>query len=755
MTEVYANGNLLELGDVKIRKVFQINDIGEPKDRQSNYTLPFDIPETPNNVKTFEMLGVLGNLSRAPYTQIPSKVVENSVEIIPDGVLVISKKQGKFKGHIYSGNIFLFDKISNKKINELNFAEYNHGVNEDTFLNSFSNIGGYIYGLSDFGKLDTSEIEINYQVPSFFVHTLWDMIFKEAGIKYEGDIFQTQRFYCKAITMFRGYDSNLDDITNPIDITATSETENATFQVTQQGNGSFLLTTHGNLLFYYPDQSNLEDVPNNSRGTVILPVDSGTYNFSFDISFTIGNGNLQFNPFLQVIDADSNNVIYSKFIKYLDSEETFSTSLNGSCVLEGGKRYIVLIRYNYSYPNGTPAPITNTVSQTITNFSFANSQTLTTLRFNDFIGEMNQIDFVKDIMQEFGLIFKKRRNELTYDFIEIKKLLSDRSQVLDWSDKYLNEIEEDYKFSAYAQNSRFAYNYLESDGERFADGFLKIENENLPIEKTLVTRPYNAPTQSSKALGNDELLFTPFWTIEFNDDGTVKGYKPFSSKNYIVDIVRKTKTIDYKLTGGNIQQYTGEVPILNFDNLKYSDILNSNYSELKDTLDFYLYKKVNLLLNELDIQNLDLFKPIYLKQLASDFYINKINYDESYLSTVAELVRIKRTPISIVSGAKSISLSSFASEPNGITSFNWQIVNQFTFSNFNTIDATITAKQLDDSIFNGGTPTGLEFTDNINISEGQVVFNMPSPIGTASGWYLIEIIDNGGTTSNQQHIRVN
>ncbi len=73
MTELYIDGYRIELGKQKITQTFQINDIGEPKDRQLNYSFPFKIPDTPNNLIVLGMLGVLGNTSKTPYRHLQGK----------------------------------------------------------------------------------------------------------------------------------------------------------------------------------------------------------------------------------------------------------------------------------------------------------------------------------------------------------------------------------------------------------------------------------------------------------------------------------------------------------------------------------------------------------------------------------------------------------------------------------------------------------------------------------------------------------
>lgn len=733
MTEVYANGRLLELGEIKIPKVFQINDIGEPKDRQLDYTLPFDIPPTPKNLITLEMLGVIGSSSTIPYRQIKAKIVENSIELVPDGVLVVNKKQGNFKAYIYSGNFFLFDKIGSRKMNELDYSLLNHGVNLENYINSFDNIEGYIYALADFGKLDVDDIEINYQVPSIYTHTLWKMIFDEAGVEYYGDIFETDKFKKKLTTMHRGYNSDVDDINNPINITAASESDNFSFNA-----GSNNYTENINIT--YPVQNNVYS------GYLINIIDSSDYQFSFDLSMVVDiyediNDSLNFDCFIYLDIVNQNGVI-ERTIQLPDlqffEQNNSSENVTGIIPLIGGEKYYFKIRFEYIPLNSNTGTIT--VNQTVSNFLLENTGVFSVIYFENFIGDISQIDFVKDIMQEFGLIFKKRRNQLAYDFIQVKELLTNRENTLDWSEKLKGESSEDYKLSSYAQSNRFAYNYLESVNNRFADGILKIDNENLPSEKTLITRPYNAPENSTSVLGSSILLNIPFWKIEFNDDGSVKGYKPFQSKNYIAEIKFINTTINYKIGSGVSLSFTGDVPILDFSQLSYSKILDDNYQELKSTLDFNHIKTLDMLLNELDIQNLDLFKTIFLKQYSSDFYINKITYQDSSMKSKVELVKIKKVKtVYIDPNAESIILSAISYYSTSLN--NWIIEYTYSFNNISYDNAVMNVTQTTSNT--GGSLQSFTTSVNADASVGIRKIFMGKTLNEKAGDYEIKIEKDG------------
>ncbi|CAL2085095.1 hypothetical protein [Tenacibaculum sp. 190524A02b] len=762
MIEFYIEGHIIELGETKITQVYQINDIGEPKDRQLNYTYPINIPVTPNNLISLDMLGVKSSLSEKPYKLLRGKLVENGVEIIPDGVVIIKEKSNRrgkefFKAHIYGGNIYLYEALGSKKLNELDLSEYDHEVTLENYISSFNNTEGYVYALSDFGKLDISEVEINYQLPSLFVHTVWDKVFKEAGVDYNGELFKSDKFRSLLITMFRGYNSEIDDINNPVNIVFTLTERNKDIIFFNSDYKVYL----GVLI---PEQPYITKINSNFEnfGDLIQAPNLDVYNLSFDLELTLGNNEKEYNVFIEIVEAEltSSGIGNLVVVKELSIGRVIYGTVKKHTIseriqLEKDKYYFIRTRLDYDVFNSSNHIQLN---QKVKDFVLKNSQEITFLDFSNYLGEMSQLQFVKDILQHFGLIHQKRRNQLIYDFKQVKTLINDRSRTIDWSDKFVNENKENYKLSKYAQSNIFAYNYLESDSVRFADGVLKISNETLPIQKTFVTRPYNAPTISEKKLLNNNLTNTPFWKAERDDQGKVKKYKPIQSKNYLCELKYINASMRYGITNSSKENYIGEIPLLDFSNLSYSQILQENYKELKEVLDFNNVVSANMRLNEIDIQNLDLFKTIFLKQYSSDFYINKIRYTSSSDLNKVELVKIKRTTEivnDVVINSSIEILTANAVEPN-VHIEGWSIWITYEFKNIETINAKIKAKHFTELPNNGGLPSGYELEANITDDKYNFyIFHLPNPLGDDKrGWYEISM-RNDTIESNSLFVNVN
>ena len=232
MTELFFDEEKADLSsDTVIAQTIQVNDLGDIRYREINYTNHFKLPKTPNNMRIFNWAGVPGNVSLQPYRRLSAKLLVDGLEIISDGWAHITAiEKYNYEVIIYSGGGHLFDVIKNKKINDLDFLLLDHQTHDvDGYLASWSKRYGYIYALGNFRQgyehmanvpysvyqPTKFGVDIRYQMPSMFVYTIWEKIFHEAGFKYEGDAFKLSRFRDEVIPICQNkYQQEIPD--NPV-----------------------------------------------------------------------------------------------------------------------------------------------------------------------------------------------------------------------------------------------------------------------------------------------------------------------------------------------------------------------------------------------------------------------------------------------------------------------------------------------------------------------------------------------------------
>ena len=140
--QLYINGQEIYLDSDEIIPITkQVNNIAELKDRQADFTTDFKIPATRKNRLILESANLLSSNTFVPYVKNSCTYVEDGIELISDGYIVIlSHEKGYFNAAAYSGNADFFKLIDKLKINNLDLSDLNHvwTLNPDLFIGRLS-----------------------------------------------------------------------------------------------------------------------------------------------------------------------------------------------------------------------------------------------------------------------------------------------------------------------------------------------------------------------------------------------------------------------------------------------------------------------------------------------------------------------------------------------------------------------------------------------------------------------------------------
>ena len=125
--EVYINGELIELQpNINIGLTYQVGSILNLSGRSGNLSNKFTVPKTQNNTR---ILGTILNINAGtniPYQRNSGKIVQNGLELFPDGLAIVESSGSSYSLTIYSGNVSFFDLIKGRNINELDWSDSNH-----------------------------------------------------------------------------------------------------------------------------------------------------------------------------------------------------------------------------------------------------------------------------------------------------------------------------------------------------------------------------------------------------------------------------------------------------------------------------------------------------------------------------------------------------------------------------------------------------------------------------------------------------
>lgn len=612
MAEVlYLNKQQVDIYEGKITRKIQIGDVGDIGARKSSFSYTIKIPKTSRNKVVFEMLGTQGNTSRKPYEEISADYIVDGIYLVSNGIAVIKDTVEDYSLNIIDGIRSLSDLLKGKKLSQLPLEDLNHILTTSNYTESYENTEGYIYGLADFGQGVSSTVKVEKQAPSIFTHTLFRRIFESNGLTLQGEFFTTnQRYLNEVVTPAKGYTVN--DV---------SFTENA-----KGGHDSSRLSDYqySNDYISFTDKITLT---NNglvgasiSNGEILFSV-GGTYKLVVDVDYSVYktymsvqfrvNGSTESSIYCHS-DASSAERTITFTVK---SGDRVSFYASGSSEWQydyegdpddGGYRYEV----NYWVEvAGTLSLLTG--GQLI--------------QPSDYIGDMNQITFIKDVANRYGLLLHPVQNTNEFRFIRMEALLSDRAAAEDWTDKFVSVDGENY-VSGYAKTNKAAFKYPSEIVIPSNNGEMEIDNKNANEEKTLFSSDFEIPNTGSY-LSGQRVYKIPIWnTVPENLETPLK----------VMNISRFNKTITAKLftevTGITVSE---NVPFLNLNFIDMQYYINEFYRSFQSLIDNYRKMTFKMNLTVIDVFNLDFFRLKFLKQTGRFYYMVSVQNSIGKVSKVA------------------------------------------------------------------------------------------------------------------------
>tara|TARA_R110002012_G_scaffold190633_1_gene358207 strand:- start:15192 stop:17780 length:2589 start_codon:yes stop_codon:yes gene_type:complete len=621
------DGKVVDLMPKQVAQTLQINDLAEVKDRQANFTNRFTLPPTPNNIQVMDYLGIAGNQSLKPYQRIPAKLIVDGIELISNGYAKVNESGNGYDVVVYDGNISLSEALKDRSLNQLNYNDLNHFLSEATYIESFTNTEGYIYAFAYFGvKRPYSLIRIDYQAPSLFLHTVWDKVFKDQGFTYEGDIFESEDFKSEIISPANGYLVSEDNlITEDLGTLQSNNVSRNEFE-------NEFKTFEDNFTYDYSNLSGKLYASDNKSVTTFF---NGRIKLNINYKLQIQKGYAYLNIY-------KNNSILKQLYTPTDS--------NGNAAVvyfpvEIGDKITVKVFSQTDFPEeeneGQPTSINDRYElnfNTSINLDIEEQIGGQFIDFSLIMPETSQIDFVKDVMQRYGLIYTQDRNTNNFKFIRLENLLNDRENAEDWSDHLVSLGVEQYSIGSYARSNKMAYTYEKDVLNLDYDGTLTINNELLESEKTLFTSIYKI-RQSPFYIASNPVYLIPIWEEVEDDDMII--IQPVKSELSLFKLKYIQTSITYQLfADGATNSFTGEVPFLSLDKIQFQYYINNNYQALTRLLERPKLRISSFNLSTVDIYNIDFFRLKYLKQLGQYYYLNKVDRFQSGKNTLCELVQV-------------------------------------------------------------------------------------------------------------------
>lgn len=663
MIELWLNNEIADLkGSETIAldyAMFSVEDIGS---RKSTRSYEFTLPDTSRNRRILEVPTELNSLSDLPYSKIEARLYVDGIDI---GIkyATISSAQNGYSVNLYGGIVGFYDIIKNKKLNELDLSDYNHVWDFATVTGSRSNTDGYIYPIINYGADDSvmgnieRKVQADKLFPALYLDTVIEEIVSQAGYTLDNSLLSDSQYIANPIIIptVRAVGSvkynavfNIDNDTpcvydrqfgiKPININSINTYDGNYWNLPYPTTYSWLTSyVNGNGLYF-------EDNINFTFRFTLTIQNNTAFNRSFQLWLTDGAPFNGHSAFLKQIIVSPGTQTYTIDVDI--SSAVFPIWGNYQITLN--QRTILLFaisdgEFNVIIKAGSTIEILNADKE---NRPLFNSKLLV----NNILSNDKQIDLIREYCKMFCLLPILDESTKTLRLVKFNDIEDNIGNFIDWSDK-LDLTEKPvikYLPSGYFQENNFSW---DKDGDEEqpigTNGFMPVNNENLESEGDILELRY-ASTYSQ-----DMLLNIPVPRIgiiksnEIQDDKTqrllILYRKAINDLSDTSNFIYEQGTDTLTLSGAD------ELPLARFIEPSYNynlgfenSLIGIYYRALANVLSSYKNVTCNIRLTAADINQLDFFKPVYIKQFNCYFYINKITgYEpDSAQSTQVELIKL-------------------------------------------------------------------------------------------------------------------
>jgi hypothetical protein len=689
MDRLFIEGKEVELSaNTIISLSLQINDLGDLVDRQANYTNQFKLPVTGHNREVLKNSELLNITSRLPYKKLAAKVYKDGLEVISDGYAIIDSYNGEYNVTVYGGLIDFFKLLEGKNLRDLDLSQYVHSYTPTTAVNSFANTQGYIYALVKNGAGNVSmtgsdDIIHNRTLPWFYIHSIVKAIIEGVGFTQIGSILNDTKYLKSVIQL-------ADDRWVTTGKILHAEVDG------NQGGNSPNNNPYINLFVDFNDdfsgnvtnQTGCFDVSNilNPNTDLVFPA---TYSVpaevkvKYSIKYSIYH-NDPAGGFVRVRLYRNASSVYVINVPNIPPLVTLTGVIDAELpngIYNVGDVITCEVMFNSNNPSSTRRSTFYILSGSYVDFELVTAPVIlgSYIHPQMSLPDWSQADFLKSVAHIFGLIYKPNSNLKQLKIESLETIVKNLPYALDWTDKMHMEVNKDgipnynanYKLGKFGQRNWLKYTHDDNVTPNLGDGYFDIDNNHLTPEVTLLQTDFGASDSEDINSWANYVMYIE----RFDVNGLLSD--SIAPRIGIVDTINLPTQFRWyeNSTLAAWSTFQNNVALVRFINPLYSTNMGYDNTLIQDY--YSLYQRVTISpvtltikakLSQYDIANLDHFIPIYLRQFASYFYINKVsNYQSHTKLTSVELIKINAY--------------TSAPTPNAIVGLNIEVICNGRFNN--------------------------------------------------------------------------
>jgi hypothetical protein len=438
-----------DLYDFEPSLTLKPNDLGKLPSRSASYTVNFDLPWTTNNKILLDNIGEPNlNGSGNPNKKIDDIYLEFG-SVVYKGFLRVSDTVPNQNYEVYFMTDLSdwADDVKGRKLQDVDLSKWNHTYDINNITDSMTNTDGYIYPLVNYGfwndvfgyengnGISNLGTLYNNWFPAVYDTTILKQIFKDVGweVDVDSELLKEPRFN-QQITLFSNGKFQY----------RTQDIETTELPVFYNDPTGFALNTTPTKIPLLLDYGNT-GIPVNTNNYLwddvlheyTAPVD-GVYSF-------------QDRLFISVTVADTHDITLEAYVDGIASGVTAKMNLTGTVgyyqdsfdvspfeiALSAGQK--LDFRINRTVASG--ATNVDLVSATAFRRAIISIKDITEIPYgakftlSSFLPDINQEDFIKDIIVSYGCVITSNTENKTVRFDLFKSVSNKKNNALDWTDK--------------------------------------------------------------------------------------------------------------------------------------------------------------------------------------------------------------------------------------------------------------------------------------------------------------------------------
>jgi hypothetical protein len=660
--ELYVNDILLDMpNDSLIALSYAVNSLTDLKSVQGNISNAISLPDTANNRAALGYPDDINfNGASLIRRKLPCRYVQNGVDVIPQGNLrIVGSSKGSLKIVISSGNTDFFDLITGK-LPDLDMGEYDHFWTQENVISTRTNTTGFVYPIINYGNLANNDGSIYSSVinpkqmrPAVFAKYIVKKIVESAGYNFINKIDDdpvTQPLFDNLLLPFSidkfAHSQRFIKQNQPNDLEVQLLTQPSPFD-DPGGSGtdrwlgfdhivSDNLHTFDGSHFTAPELMSVnidfafEKIISTSTHHAHL---DGAY---FELWTNAGGGN-------HVITRSQTRINENDYVStgiFSGRYETVYTNFHVSAsnvVLKAGEQIWMNVGSLYGCTQTIIPKVTLTVKRNFSDMVYGEK-----VQIESVLPDMTCTDFLKFISFLFCAVFQTDNINKTVTAVPFGYILQNLPIAVEWSDKVTNDGEDyDVQIGDYCQQNEAKYLHDDTvSPDTYGNGSFTLIDENLDLYQDIYDIPFAASFEQP-VLGDLRTLFINKIPDRLADTMSTHTEPRICVLNPI------NATINYQANGGDTpQQVNTAIPLAYFTGINGSPgltmpyIFSKHYIDLVNVLNDQRKLTCYLGLNEIDIQTLDFFKPVYISKYASYFYISKITDFTGVKPCKVELIKL-------------------------------------------------------------------------------------------------------------------